>query len=329
MRYKGQDVDVTIVDTQGQDEQEIFRNEYCLGAHGYILVFSIASPRSLSNLEVINAKLVNLMGTNRIARVLVGNKSDLEGDRRVPRNEARRIAELWESPYIECSAKQNTNIDDVFRLALQQIDYFSDGDQRSSSFSSLSSYLSEFACCDSTWRALTNPVRSIFESQTWERRHTSISTLLWFNVLCGLVAFAASICLMVLDQAEKRREVLAIALLVVGLLQTLLSSMGLFGLRSDERRYLRLVSDCPNCFAIFYSHIFPIICVVLRHDGDARRGRACRGRSHDAHPNRRLRRCFFISCSISHAGFAAMLYICACSSLSDVRRLVRPTSTDN
>ena len=50
------------------------------------------------------------MGTNNIPRVVVGNKRDLEADRRVLENDARLLALQWDSPYIECSAKQNSNI---------------------------------------------------------------------------------------------------------------------------------------------------------------------------------------------------------------------------
>jgi Ras family protein len=56
----------------------VFRNEYCLGTHGYILVYSVTSRRSLEKLKSLNSKLVNLMGTDMVPRVLVGNKIDLE-----------------------------------------------------------------------------------------------------------------------------------------------------------------------------------------------------------------------------------------------------------
>lgn len=252
MRYKGQEVDVTIVDTQGQDEQEIFRNEYCLGAHGYILVFSIASPRSLRNLEVINDKLVNLMGTDRVARVLVGNKSDLESDRRVPVEEARRIAEQWNSPYIECSAKQNSNIDDVFRLALQQVDYFSDGDSldsSSSSWISACSRILQFFLCCSLWNTASSTFQTDVPSQfpTQLRHRLSLSFLLWSNLVCGLTTFAISLSIVAKAHASDAQDLLAYMLFGIGLLQSLISSIGLLGLRFDSKDYIRWVS--------FYSYV--------------------------------------------------------------------------
>lgn len=79
IRHRGQDIDVVITDTQGQvsdrqmrlrqtgrsltprqDEQELFRNEYCLGAHAYVLVFSLTSPRSLQNVTLVVMERVRL-----------------------------------------------------------------------------------------------------------------------------------------------------------------------------------------------------------------------------------------------------------------------------
>jgi hypothetical protein len=48
------------------------------GYHGYVLVYSISSRRSLETLKSINLKLLNLTGSNDVPRVLVGNKADLE-----------------------------------------------------------------------------------------------------------------------------------------------------------------------------------------------------------------------------------------------------------
>ena len=45
-----------------------------------------------------------------IAKVLVGNKLDLEEQRVVPKNEAMKIAQEHGMEYFETSAKDNTNI---------------------------------------------------------------------------------------------------------------------------------------------------------------------------------------------------------------------------
>jgi hypothetical protein len=45
--------------------------------------------------------------------VLVGNKGDLDVERRVPADQALQRAELWGCPYVETSAKTRANVDKV------------------------------------------------------------------------------------------------------------------------------------------------------------------------------------------------------------------------
>lgn len=109
-----------ITDTQGHDDQDLFRNEYCLGTHGYVLVYSVTSSRSLEKLKSLNSKLINLMGTENVPRVLVGNKIDMEdgGERRVSTEEGRRLARQWGCAFQECSAKSDEGIGTIARRAL-------------------------------------------------------------------------------------------------------------------------------------------------------------------------------------------------------------------
>lgn len=123
-QYKGIDTEITIKDTQGLSEQEIFRNEYGLGYHGYVLVYSVSSQRSFATLKSINKKLLNLTGTANVPRVLVGNKSDMadENSREVSTSAGQALANEWGCGFVECSAKYNHNVDKVFQVVLDEID---------------------------------------------------------------------------------------------------------------------------------------------------------------------------------------------------------------
>ena len=46
--------------------------------------------------------------------ILVGNKSDLKSARRVTNEEASGLAETWDIPYIETSAKTRENVEKAF-----------------------------------------------------------------------------------------------------------------------------------------------------------------------------------------------------------------------
>jgi Ras-related protein Ral-A len=52
---------------------------------------------------------------------LVGNKADLESRRKVPYDHAQQVADHWEVPYIETSAKTRTNLDRVFYDLMREI----------------------------------------------------------------------------------------------------------------------------------------------------------------------------------------------------------------
>jgi len=72
--------------------------------------------------KVIYEKILNAIGADSVPVVLVGNKSDLSGDRVVSVEEGEALAAKWNSRCIECSAKLNDNIVAIFNALLDQID---------------------------------------------------------------------------------------------------------------------------------------------------------------------------------------------------------------
>ncbi|CEP00296.1 Ras family [Plasmodiophora brassicae] len=218
IRHRGQDIDVVITDTQGQDEQELFRNEYCLGAHAYVLVFSLTSPRSLQNVKVINDKLINLIGHTKIPRVLVGSKQDLDTDRRIPIQECLDLSREWGVPYVECSAKQNLNVDEVFRLSLQEIDRFSDDDIVGAA----------------PWWACPRIPKFSPPSPELTMTVIAITCIAWACGLVGIGVWEA-----VRPKSSDVNDVEAYLLFGFGLLTMFASVMGLIGIRNMRHEYIR------------------------------------------------------------------------------------------
>ena len=62
---------------------------------------------------------------------MVGNKIDLEDDRKVSEEEAKALAELHKMQYYETSAKLNKNIDELMQYLMEQVHkkMFSDGNE--------------------------------------------------------------------------------------------------------------------------------------------------------------------------------------------------------
>lgn len=92
------------------DEYSSFTRQASVGAHGYIFVYSINSSASLAKLKQVHENLLNLIGDDAVPIILVAQKCDLTEYREVTREEGQTLAQRWNCPYIEVSAKMNSNV---------------------------------------------------------------------------------------------------------------------------------------------------------------------------------------------------------------------------
>ena len=99
------------------------REMYMRYAQGFLLVFSITSTTSLSELGELREQIAHMKNHDpSIPTVLVGNKADLEDDRRVSRAKAFQVSQMWGNiPYYETSARRRLNVNEVFVDVCRQI----------------------------------------------------------------------------------------------------------------------------------------------------------------------------------------------------------------
>ena len=64
--------------------------------------------------------------------VLVGNKCDLKDNRQVSFEEGKELAEEQSIDFIECSAKNNLNVNDVFKTVIKR--YYNKNENHNQSF---------------------------------------------------------------------------------------------------------------------------------------------------------------------------------------------------
>ncbi|KAJ2850588.1 GTP-binding protein [Coemansia brasiliensis] len=100
--------------TINQDETSLLDASYVGAADVYVIAFSVTFYKSFEIAKVIRDKILDMSGTETVAMVLVGNKSDLKDERQVNKADAEEAARQFGCPYIETSAKENLNIDQVF-----------------------------------------------------------------------------------------------------------------------------------------------------------------------------------------------------------------------
>ena len=88
---------------------------------GFLLVFSITSQSSFYELAELREQIRRIKDDANVPMVLIGNKSDLEDDRAIPRPRAFAISRDWNIPYFETSARRRANVDEAFVDLCRQI----------------------------------------------------------------------------------------------------------------------------------------------------------------------------------------------------------------
>eukprot|EP00762_Andalucia_godoyi_P001563 ANDGO_00220.mRNA.1 Ras-related protein Rap-1 len=119
----GQAVMLDILDTAGQEEYAAMREPYMQSGQGFVLVYSIIDHNSFDEVSAMYDTLVSVKGTKDIPIVLVGNKADLEADRVVEKDDALKLIESKATgvTFLEASAKDNLNVDQVFLEVVRSI----------------------------------------------------------------------------------------------------------------------------------------------------------------------------------------------------------------
>jgi small GTP-binding protein len=109
----GRNVKLQIWDTAGQERFYSVSKPYFRSALGVVLVFDIADRKSFDQLPNW-LRDARMEADTHCTVYLVGNKLDLASKRLVSAQEAAEFAKKHELTYIETSAAENTNIEDVF-----------------------------------------------------------------------------------------------------------------------------------------------------------------------------------------------------------------------
>ena len=116
VKLDDQSIKLNIWDTAGQERFRSVSKAYFRNAVGAILTFGVNDSQSFNDLDVWLSDLHTLSTPNAVI-LLVGNKTDLP-DRQITDSEAQNYASRHGLEYIETSALDGTNINDVFvRLA--------------------------------------------------------------------------------------------------------------------------------------------------------------------------------------------------------------------
>ncbi|OIR58845.1 MAG: GTPase Rab1/YPT1, small G protein superfamily [Amphiamblys sp. WSBS2006] len=116
----GKTIKLQLWDTAGQERFQTITSSYYRGAHGIIIVYDVTDPDSFKSVEKWIHE-ADRYASDNVAKLIVGNKTDLFEKRAVESQTAKEFADARNIPLIETSAKNATNVENAFLEMAKQI----------------------------------------------------------------------------------------------------------------------------------------------------------------------------------------------------------------
>ena len=115
-------IKLQIWDTAGQDRFRAITKNYYKGANGIILIYDVTNMQTYENVKNWISQIKEEASPNVII-YLVGNKIDVPDEQRlIKAEEGQKIADEFNLPFKEASAKDGTNVNEIFQELLEEID---------------------------------------------------------------------------------------------------------------------------------------------------------------------------------------------------------------
>jgi len=120
MEIDGKEVKAQIWDTAGQERFRAVTSAYYRGAVGALVVYDISRRTTFDSVSRWLQEL-NTHSDTTVAKMLVGNKSDLGNIRDVSVEEGKNLAEAEGLFFMETSALDSTNVKTAFEIVIKEI----------------------------------------------------------------------------------------------------------------------------------------------------------------------------------------------------------------
>ena len=110
---EGTRIKLQIWDTAGQERFRTITTSYFRGAQGILLVYDVTDRRSFESIRNWISQ-INQHADVHVNKILVGNKCDMIDEKVVSTQEAQALAQEFNMPFFECSAKNDVRVEDSF-----------------------------------------------------------------------------------------------------------------------------------------------------------------------------------------------------------------------
>ena len=120
LKVKGVGTKLQIWDTAGQERYRSITSSYFKGSHGCFIVYDITNETSFEDVNKWYEQ-AQKESSKEISIILVGNKCDLENERKVSKEKGEEKARALNCPFFETSALSKIKIDDIFNEMVNNI----------------------------------------------------------------------------------------------------------------------------------------------------------------------------------------------------------------
>ena len=107
-------IKMQIWDTAGHEKFRTITTSYYKSAHAIIILYDITQKTSFEHIKNWITE-IDKFGKQGVLKVIVGNKLDLENNRKISKEDAENLALKYGVKLWEVSAKDNTNINEAFK----------------------------------------------------------------------------------------------------------------------------------------------------------------------------------------------------------------------
>ena len=117
---EGHNVKAQIWDTAGQEKYKAITGAYYKGCKGAFVVYDITRKDTFISVErwVHDLKTA---GDQKLTVILIGNKSDLENQREILKEQGEEKAKSFGCAFLETSALSGNNIEKAFEMMVKEI----------------------------------------------------------------------------------------------------------------------------------------------------------------------------------------------------------------
>ncbi|KAI3990471.1 hypothetical protein MKX01_023251 [Papaver californicum] len=120
LELEGKTVKLQIWDTAGQERFRTITSSYYRGAHGIIIVYDVTEKESFDNVKQWLIE-IDRYANDTVCKLLVGNKCDLIEEKEVETETAKALADNLGISFLETSAKDSINVEQIFLTMAAEI----------------------------------------------------------------------------------------------------------------------------------------------------------------------------------------------------------------